>query len=141
MRSSCITGWKMRKTKRRELLDQKYLTAVAKLEDKQLLAFYTSLYTLGVNCLAVNHGTDTQISVQLSDLVVRKDPADLPEGKKLIENPALHLTAIYFMQEMRRQEKSAADRGTKRAAGRAAGSLQQGDLLSLPCRKINRSRC
>lgn len=92
------------KDKAKELLEQKYLTAVAKLEDKQLLAFYTSLYTLGVNCLAVNHGTDTQISVQLSDLVVRKDPADLPEGKKVIENPALHLTAIYFMQEMRRQE-------------------------------------
>ena len=42
---------------------------------------------------------------QLQDLVVRKDPSGLPEGKKVIENPALHLTAIYFMQEMRRQEK------------------------------------
>ena len=93
------------KDKAKELLDQRYLTAVAKLEDRQLLAFYTSLYTMGVNCLAVNHGTDTQISIQLQDLVVRKDPAGLPEGKKVIENPALHLTAIYFMQEMRRQEK------------------------------------
>ena len=55
------------KDKAKELLEQKYLTAVAKLEDKHVLAFYTSLYTLGVNCLAVNHGTDTQISVQLSD--------------------------------------------------------------------------
>ena len=36
--------------------------------------------------------------------MVRKNPDELPEGKKLIENPALHLTAIYFMQEMRRQE-------------------------------------
>lgn len=93
------------KNKAKELMDRRYLTAVAKLEDKHLLAFYTSLYTMGVNCLAVNCGTDTQISVQLSDLVVRKDPASLPEGKKVIENPALHLTAIYFMQEMRRQEK------------------------------------
>ena len=93
------------KDKAKELLDQRYLTAVAKLEDRQLLAFYTSLYTMGVNCLAVNHGTDTQISIQLQDLVVRKDPSGLPEGKKVIENPALHLTAIYFMQEMRRQEK------------------------------------
>ena len=60
---------------------------------------------MGVNCLAVNYGTDTQISIQLTELVVRKDPAGLPEGKKVVENPALHLTAIYFMQEMRRQEK------------------------------------
>ena len=93
------------KEKAKELLDQKYLTAVAKLEDRQLLGFYTGLYTMGVNCLAVNYGTDTQISIQLTELVVRKDPAGLPEGKKVVENPALHLTAIYFMQEMRRQEK------------------------------------
>ena len=93
------------KEKAQELLQEKYLTAVAKLEDKQLLPFYTSLYTIGVNCLAVNHGTDTQISIQLSDLVVRKDPEQLPDGKKLLENPALQLTSIYFMQEMRRQEK------------------------------------
>ena len=93
------------KEKARELAKEKYMTAVVKLEEKQLLPFYTSLYTIGVNCLAVNHGTDTQISVQLSDLVIRKNPDQLPEGKKLVENPALHLTAIYFMQEMRRQEK------------------------------------
>lgn len=89
--------------KAKELQGQKYAAGVAKLEDKQLLAFYTSLYTMGVNCLAVNNGTDTQINIQLSDLVVRRNPEELPEGKKLIENPALHLTAIYFMQEMRRQ--------------------------------------
>ena len=88
-----------------ELLKEKYFTAVAKLEEKQLLPFYTSLYAIGVNCLAVNYGTDTQISIQLSELVVRKNPDQLPEGKMLVENPALHLTAIYFMQEMRRQEK------------------------------------
>lgn len=93
------------KEKAQELLKDRYLTAVAKLEEKQLLPFYTSLYTMGVNCLAVNHGTDTQISVQLSDLVVRKNADQVPEGKQLVENPALHLTAIYFMQEMRRQEK------------------------------------
>ena len=36
---------------------------------------------------------------------MRKNPEQLPDGKKLLENPALQLTAIYFMQEMRRQEK------------------------------------
>ena len=68
------------KEKARELAKEKYMTAVVKLEEKQLLPFYTSLYTIGVNCLAVNHGTDTQISVQLSDLVIRKNPDQLPEG-------------------------------------------------------------
>ena len=82
MRSFYITGWRTRRKRRRKLLDQKYLTAVAKLEDRQLLGFYTGLYTMGVNCLAVNYGTNTQIIIQLTELVVRKDPAGLPEGKK-----------------------------------------------------------
>ena len=51
------------KEKARQLTDRKYPTAVGKLEEKQLLAFYTSLYAMGVNCLVVNSGTDTQISV------------------------------------------------------------------------------
>ena len=91
------------KEKAKELQEKKYASAVAKLEDKQLLAFYTSLYTMGVNCLAVNNGMDTQINIQLSDLVTRRKPEELPEGKQPVENPSLHLTAIYFMQEMRRQ--------------------------------------
>ena len=91
------------KEKAKELRGKRYASAVVKLEDKQLLAFYTSLYTMGVNCLAVNSGTDTEISIQLSDLVIRRKPEELPEGKRPVENPALHLTAIYFMQEMRRQ--------------------------------------
>ena len=91
------------KEKAKELQGKWYASAVVKLEDKQLLAFYTSLYTMGVNCLAVNSGTDTEISIQLSDLVIRRKPEELPEGKRPVENPALHLTAIYFMQEMRRQ--------------------------------------
>ena len=91
------------KEKAKELQGKRYASAVVKLEDKQLLAFYTSLYTMGVNCLAVNSGTDTEISIQLSDLVIRRKPEELPEGKRPVENPALHLTAIYFMQEMRRQ--------------------------------------
>lgn len=94
------------KARAKELLDQKFLTAVAKLEEKQLLGFYTSLYTMGVNCLAVNHGTDTQIDIQLAELVTRKMPEQLPNGQKIVENPELHLTAIYFMQEMRRQQSA-----------------------------------
>lgn len=86
----------------KKLSAQKYQTGVAKLEEKVLLGFYTSLYTMGVNCLAVNYGTDTGINIQLSDLVVRKKPEEDGKEKKLLENPELHLTALYFMQELRR---------------------------------------
>ena len=93
------------KDKARKLLDEKYVSAVAKLAKEQLLPFFTSLYIMGVNALAVNSGTDMEITVQLSDLVTRNIPKELPEGKQIVENPALHLTAAYFMQELRKQEQ------------------------------------
>ena len=88
--------------KAKQLAEQNYRTAVAKIEEQHLLAFYTNRCTMGVNCLAVNAGTDMAIQIQLTDLVTRKKPEEIPEGKKIIENPALHLTALYFMQELRR---------------------------------------
>ena len=50
----------------------------------------------------MNVGTEEEIRVQLEHLVVRKNKEELPDGKKLIENPELHLTAMYLMQEMHR---------------------------------------
>ena len=44
----------MRKIKAKELTEAHYLAGVAKLVDDQLLAFYTSLYLMGVNGLSVN---------------------------------------------------------------------------------------
>ena len=49
---------------------------MAKLNEKVLLGFYTSLYTMGVNCLAVNAGTDTAINIQLPDLVSSQNLTD-----------------------------------------------------------------
>ena len=71
-------------------------------KEKARLGFFTNLYTMGVNALAVNVGTEEEIRIQLEHLVVRKNKEELPEGKKLIENPELHLTAMYLMQEMHR---------------------------------------
>lgn len=39
MRSSFIIRWKMQKTRLRKLLDEKYVSAVAKLAKEQLLLF------------------------------------------------------------------------------------------------------
>ena len=44
------------KNKAKELTEAHYLAGVAKLVDDQLLAFYTSLYLMGVNGLSVNVG-------------------------------------------------------------------------------------
>jgi len=74
-----------------------------KLENKQFLLFYTSLYTLGVNALLVKDGgRDTLI--QLQDFVKRNKQQGQESGEKIwVENPSLHLTMLYYMQELRRK--------------------------------------
>lgn len=76
---------------------------MVKIEKKSFLPFYSGLYPMGVNCLVVNKGTDSEIAIQLEDLVRRQENQKLPEGTVRIENREFHLTALYFMQELRRK--------------------------------------
>ena len=90
-----------------ELLEEKILVQVVKVEQKSFLPFYTSLYPMGVNCIVVNDGMPDRIAVQLNELIRRNRPDQLPEGQIWVENPELHLTAIYFMQELHRNQGQA----------------------------------
>ncbi len=66
------------------------------------LYFFTTLYTMDVNALLVDRGLATETFLNLSDLVIRPKTEELPPGKLRIENPQLHLTALYFVQEYRK---------------------------------------
>lgn len=90
------------KKKAKELLEEKIPVSIARLENKHLLVFYTNLYAMGVNALLVSREGEEYL-IQLQEFVQRRDPKDLPDGKVWVENPALHLTAIYLMQEMKGQ--------------------------------------
>ena len=46
---------------------------------------------------------EDEYKLQLADLVNRPGQ-NLKEGQIWVENPGLHLTALYFMQEVRRQK-------------------------------------
>ena len=73
-----------------------------------MLHFYGNLYTMGVNCLMVDQYMESECRIQLPELVSRpgqnKPGAPEDEKKTWIENPSLHLTALYFMQELRKQK-------------------------------------
>ncbi len=84
------------------LISNKTAVRIARVENKNLLAFYTSLFTLGVNCIIVNDGTSRKVAVQLNELIRREGADKLPKGQVRVENPELHLTAIYFVQELRK---------------------------------------
>lgn len=87
----------------KKLLEKKEPVQAVKIGKKDLLAFYVSLMPLGVNCILVNQGTPVEIPIQLDEIIRRKEPEE--EGKILIENPQLHLTALYFMQAVRKAQK------------------------------------
>lgn len=80
---------------------------VVTIEKKGLLSFYSGLYPMGVNCLTVNKGMHSEIGIQLKDLVRRPDADKIQKGPGVIENPSLHLTGLYFIQEFRKEHRTA----------------------------------
>ncbi len=79
---------------------------VVRIDQKSRFGFFINLLTIGANAIVVNKNRDTEISVQVSDLVKRKENMTEQEKMGQVENPELHLTALYFMQELRRGTKA-----------------------------------
>ena len=111
------------------LLAQKDPVNIAKLENRHLLSFYSNLFTMGVNALAVNKGLEDEIHLQLGELVKRPDMDNLPDGKKWVENPHFHLTALYFMQQMRKDPKQQMTEEMKEMQEELLVDLQRGKFL------------
>ena len=88
--------------KAKSLAWEKIPVSIVKLENKQLLLFYTNLYTMGVNAIFVADSGKEEL-IQLEEFVRRRGDEPGEEDKVWVENPALHLTALYYMQEARRQ--------------------------------------
>ena len=55
--------------------------------------------------MCLDKGSEKETKLQLNELVRRPDDSQIPEGKVRVENPELMLTALYFMQELRKSAK------------------------------------
>lgn len=91
------------------LSEQKIPVQIAKVDQNQRLNFFANLYTMGVNAIVTDRGLESETAVQLAEFVRRPNldqakDGKLPDGRRWVENPGLHLTALYFMQELRRQK-------------------------------------
>lgn len=86
-----------------ELREGKIPVQAANLEGGQMLMFYTGLNSMGVNALLVREGEE-EWRIQLSDFVRRDKPSPDTDTYLWVENPELHLAALYYMQELRREE-------------------------------------
>lgn len=87
-----------------KLIDKKHPVQVVKVDQTHRLHFFTNLYTMGVNAILVNGFLEDELRIQLPELVNRPGLKSQSEGKVWLENPELHLTSLYFMQEVRRQK-------------------------------------
>lgn len=87
-----------------ELKEEKIPVGVAKILSNHMLLFFTNLYTMGVNALEI-HYDDKMDLLQIDEFAKRREDPQLEEGKQWIENPQLHLTALYFAQEVRRSKE------------------------------------
>lgn len=90
------------KAEAEKLAGEKIPVTVLKLGNRQMLLFFTNLYTMGVNALKICYGGEESL-VQLEEIVKRRDKKEMPDGSVWVENPELHLTALYFAQELRTQ--------------------------------------
>jgi len=71
---------------------------VIKIPQKHLLGFYSSLYPIGIDSLRVKMQYEPEMVIALDELVKRPSENELLPSQKRIENPAFHLTALYFIQ-------------------------------------------
>ena len=110
------------------LLGEKIPVTVAKLENKQLLMFYTSLYTMGVNAFSIKDEAGEHL-IQLADFVKRANPGKQPDGKVWVENPSLHLTALYYMQEQRRRPGCETESAMKEMQEEIASNFTKGTYI------------
>lgn len=89
-----------------KLMGEKIPVKMVTIPKNIYLPFYSSLFSMGVNRLVVDSGTDNEIGIQLDELIKRGKNPNGGEKQVVIENPELHLTALYYMQEVKRDTKA-----------------------------------
>lgn len=85
----------------KKLSEEGQPVAAMKIEQKDLLKYFTELYAYGFTMLVVTAGTDV-LPMTLPEVVRRQGLEKLPEKMRPLENPALQLSMIYYLQEARK---------------------------------------
>ena len=117
------------KEKATELLKEGNPVHIAKIAQKNLLGFYSSLYVIGVNSIRVKMQYEPEMVIQLDELIKRPEDDKLPNGQKRIENPEFHLTALYFMQIMRSAKAKERQEEAKELSEELAAHFAKGTFI------------
>ena len=68
---------------------------------KNFPELYSLLYAIGANSIVWNKGSE-RVEVELSEIAKQKDISKMDPKTRPLLNPTLQLTAMYFLQELRR---------------------------------------
>ena len=116
------------KAEAKKLAGEQIPVAVTRLNGKNMLLFFTGLYTMGANALVLTQGEE-RVTMQLEDVVKRRAKEDMPEGSVWVENPAFHLTAIYFAQTLRSPAKEDSGQRLKELNEEMAAHFKKGTFI------------
>lgn len=82
--------------------EQKYDFTTVEVDSKHRLRFLLNLFSIGVNSVVIHDGNEKAQEAELTELVNMVDYDKMPENERPLINPELQLSAIYFIQELRR---------------------------------------
>lgn len=83
-------------------IDDRYEFTTVEIAEDQRLRFLLNLFSIGVNAIVFHDSADEVQAAELTDIVNMVDYSKIPENERPLINAELQLSAIYFMQELRR---------------------------------------
>ena len=86
------------------LIENKNALAAIKVENKSFLHFFTTLISIGANAVMFVE-KERKTEFDLEEIIRKPDYSNLPEKERPLLNPQMQISAIYFMQELRRGVK------------------------------------
>lgn len=116
----------------KELTAAKQPAVAVTCKDKEVLTFFGGLRLTGVNavCFVTSKKRGAEkFLVQLTDFLKQPDFKNLPDNKRPVENPTLHLSLLYFMQEVRRPVPMEEKKGLKELEEEASVNLTRAQFL------------
>ncbi|MBS6195357.1 MAG: SseB family protein [Clostridiales bacterium] len=81
--------------------EKKILLLSVKVKRSEAPMFYMNLFAMGINEIVFVDG-ETRHTLELTKVVKMPDYSKLPEKQRPILNPQLQLSAVYFLQELRK---------------------------------------
>lgn len=109
-------------------LDQKLPVRGVKFAPKDKVQFFAIAASINVDEIVYVDSSGRHI-LQLSDVVKKKDLSDVPKEKRPLENPALQLSALYFIQEASRGVPPSEKPGLKELEEEMTANLLRGTYL------------